>query len=51
MAEPITVAPWLHLSLPATVQALGPLQALVLAQAQALGFWTRRAATYARGLR
>ena len=38
MAEPTTVAPWLHLSLPATVQALGPLQALVLAQAQALGF-------------
>ena len=37
MAEPTTVAPWLHLSLPATVQALGPLQALVLAQAQALG--------------
>ena len=38
MAEPTAVAPWLHLSLPATVQALGPLQALVLAQAQALGF-------------
>ncbi|MFO1233116.1 MAG: hypothetical protein U1E57_08085 [Paenacidovorax caeni] len=29
-------SPWLHLSLPATAQALG-LQALVLAQAQALG--------------
>ena len=34
MTESATITPWLHLSLPATAQALGPLQALVLAQAQ-----------------
>lgn len=38
MTEAAGVPAWLQLSLPATAQALGPIQALLQAQAQALGF-------------
>jgi anti-sigma regulatory factor (Ser/Thr protein kinase)/predicted N-acetyltransferase YhbS len=38
MAEVHSISPWLELRLPATHLALGPVQTLVLGQAQALGF-------------